>query len=40
MWIARNVLNGLMVWAEEIFERNVESASWIILAAYDKDRER
>lgn len=40
MWAAENVPNETTIWAKKIFKQNVESANWVILAAYDKDGER
>lgn len=40
MWTTENIPSDSMVLDEEIFMLHIESASWIILAAYDKDRER
>lgn len=40
MQTTENIPSNSMVLDEEIFMLHVESASWTILAAYDKDRER
>lgn len=38
--LSLGVMQTTEVWAKEIFKQNVRNASWIILDAYDEDRER